>query len=63
MPARDLYHDCVGEALVGGKVWIQHDGTYDGIANALVEPGIPRDRIVLAFKPPDIRQYTGFAVS
>ena len=46
-----------------GKIWIQHDGTYDGIANALVEAGIPRDRIVLAFKPPDIRQYTGFAVS
>src|SRR5262245_49228166 len=43
----------------GGKVWIQHDGTEDGIAERLVEAGIPRDRIVLAFKPPDIRPHTG----
>jgi hypothetical protein len=47
----------------GGKVWIQHDGTYDGIANSLVEAGVPRDRIVLAFKPPDVRKFTDFAVS
>jgi len=47
----------------GGKIWIQHDGTYDGIANDLVEAGVPRDRIVLAFKPPDVRQYTGFATA
>lgn len=44
------------------KVWIQHDGTEDGIANELVEAGIPRDHIVLAFKPPEIRPHTGFAV-
>lgn len=44
-----------------GKVWIQHDGTSDAIANVLVEAGIPRDRIVLAFKPPEIRPHTGFA--
>jgi hypothetical protein len=46
-----------------GKVWIQHDGTEDGVAEMLVEKGIPRDRIVLAFKPPEIRPYTGFAVA
>jgi hypothetical protein len=47
----------------GEKVWIQHDGTEAGIANELVEAGIPKDRIVLAFKPPSIRPHTGFAVS
>jgi hypothetical protein len=46
-----------------GKIWIQSDGTEEGIANRLVEAGIPKDRIVLAFKPPDIRPYTGFAVA
>ena len=46
-----------------GKVWIQHDGTEDGIAEELVEAGIPRDRIVLAFKPPAIRPHTTFAVA
>jgi hypothetical protein len=46
-----------------GKVWIQHDGTESGIAEELVELGIPRDRIVLAFHPPEIRQHTRFAVA
>jgi hypothetical protein len=45
------------------KVWIQYDGTEDGVAEELVRAGIPRDRIVLAFKPPEVRQYTGFAAS
>ncbi len=46
-----------------GKIWIQFDGTAGGIADALVEAGISPDKIVLAFKPPDIRPDTGFAVS
>ncbi len=44
-----------------GKVIIQHDGTSDAVAEILAERGIPRDHIVLAFKPPEIRPYTGFA--
>jgi hypothetical protein len=46
-----------------GKIWIQYDGTEDGIANRLVEAGIPKDRIVLAFKAPEMRPYTDFAVA
>ncbi len=42
-------------------VWIQYDGTEEGIAESLVKEGIPRDRIVLAFKPPEIRPHTQFA--
>jgi hypothetical protein len=42
-----------------GKVWIQHDGTESGIAEELVEAGIPRDQI----HPPEIRQHTEFAVA
>jgi hypothetical protein len=45
------------------KVWIQHDGTEEGIAEKLVAAGIPRDRIVLAFKSPSIRPHTGFATA
>lgn len=45
------------------KVWIQYDGTDAGIAEELVEAGIPRDQIVLAFKSPDIRPYTDFATT
>ncbi|MBC8234546.1 XisI protein [bacterium] len=46
-----------------GKIWIQHDGTEGGIAEELVESGIPHELIVLAFKPPEIRPYTDFAVA
>ena len=43
-----------------GKVWIQHDGTEVGIANQLVELGVPKHDIVLAFHEPAVRQFTGF---
>jgi XisI protein len=45
-----------------GKVWIEHNGTEDPIGTKLVEAGIPADHIVLGFKHPEIRPYTGFAV-
>ena len=45
-----------------GKIWIQHDGTEIGIANELVEMGVPKQDIVLAFHAPYKRQYTGFAI-
>jgi hypothetical protein len=49
--------------VLDGKLWIQFDGTEDGIAGELVEAGVPRDRIVLGFKPPDVRPYTDFAAA
>ncbi|HTE19729.1 MAG TPA: XisI protein [Armatimonadota bacterium] len=45
-----------------GKVWIQHDGVEDGIADELLAAGIPPEHIVLAFQHPHKRQYSGFAV-
>lgn len=49
--------------IIGDKVWIQHDGTSPGIAEELVEAGIPREAIVLGFHPEHLRQYTGFAIA
>lgn len=49
--------------LIDHKLWIQHDGTEEGIANDLVAAGIPKSHIILAFKSPEVRQYTEFAVS
>ena len=46
-----------------GKVWIQYDGTEDGIAEELVEAGVPREHIVLAFHPPEVRKHTPYAVA
>jgi XisI protein len=48
--------------IKNGKIWIQHDGTEIGIANQLVELGVPRQDIVLAFHEPYIRQFTDFGV-
>lgn len=57
-------HGCILHLDVkDDKVWIQHDGTEDGIASALVAAGIPKDQIVLAFHPPYKRPYTGYAVA
>ncbi|MEB3211417.1 MAG: XisI protein [Leptolyngbyaceae bacterium] len=46
--------------IKNGQIWIQHDGTEEGLANRLVEMGVPKHDIVLAFHEPEIRQYTGF---
>ena len=45
------------------KIWIQYDGTEGGIANKLVELGVPKQDIVLGFQPQNVRSYTDFAVS
>jgi len=46
-----------------GKIWIERDGTEIGVANELVEAGVPKQDIVLAFKAPYKRKFTDFAVS
>ena len=49
--------------IVDSKLWIQHDGTEEGIAMELVAAGIPKERIVLGCKPPEQRKHTEFAVA
>jgi len=49
--------------IIEDKIWIQYDGTEDGIATDLVENGVPKETIVLGFRPPEVRPYTGFAVA
>ena len=57
-------HGCIVHLeIIDDKIWIHRDGTEYGIANELVNVGIPKDKIVLGFHPVDIRQYTDFAVS
>jgi XisI protein len=45
------------------KLWIQQDGTEEGVADELVALGIPKDRIVLGFKPFERRKLTEFAAN
>lgn len=55
-------HGCIVHVEIhDDKVWIQQDGTEDGIAGELAERGIPATDIVLGFHPAELRRYTGFA--
>jgi len=57
-------HSCLIHIdILEDKVWIQHDGTENGIAEELVAAGIPRDHIVLAFHHPSKRKLTEYAVA
>ncbi|MDY7012885.1 MAG: XisI protein [Cyanobacteriota bacterium] len=49
--------------MINGKIWIHRDGIEDGITDELVAAGVPKDKIVLAFHSPDVRQYTGYAIA
>lgn len=48
--------------LKDGKIWIQQDFTEVGIAQQLLERGVPKSDIVLGFRSPFMRQLSGFAV-
>lgn len=57
-------HGCLVHIdLIDGKIWIQRDGTEEGIAADLERAGIPKEHIVLGFRSPELRPYTGYAVA
>ena len=57
-------HGCIVHIdIIDGKLWIQRDGTEQGIALDLEQAGIPKEHIVLGFREPELRQYTGYAVA
>jgi len=60
---RRIYGTLAHIDLVGDKIWIQTDGTEEGLANELVKAGISPQQIVLGFRIPEIRKHTGFAVA
>jgi len=49
--------------LKNDKIYIEEDWTEAGIATALMRVGIPSSEIVLAFQPPEVRQFTEFAIA
>ncbi|MEC4818875.1 MAG: XisI protein [Scytonema sp. PMC 1069.18] len=49
--------------IIDGKLWIQRDGTEEGIAAELLRAGVPKERIVLGFRSPESREDTEFAVA
>ena len=45
------------------KIWIHYDGIEDGITGELFANGVPKDHIVLAFHPLQVREHTGYALA
>ncbi len=57
-------HGCLVHLdIINEKIWIQRDGTEDGIAYDLEAAGVPKNHIVLAFRPAKLRPYTEYAVA
>lgn len=57
-------HGClIHMDIINGKIWVQRDGTEYSMARELLDAGVPKDHIVLGFRPPDVRPHTGFAVA
>lgn len=57
-----IYGCAIHVDIIDGKIWVQHDGTEDAIADQLADKGIPKQDIVLAYHAPHVRQYTAFAI-
>jgi len=58
-----VYGVSVHIEIKNNKIWIQQDRTDTGIAQELVEFGVPKTDIVLAFKSDFMRKLTEYAVS
>ncbi|HAX79127.1 MAG TPA: hypothetical protein DCY88_25695 [Cyanobacteria bacterium UBA11372] len=57
-----VYGSLIHIDIKGNRIWIQRDGTQEGIAQQLVDAGVPKSDIVLGYRSPFVRQFTGFAV-
>ena len=61
---RERVHGIISHIdIIDGKIWIQRDGTEDGLATDLEREGVPKSDIVLAWHAPEIRKYTEYAVT
>ncbi len=58
-----IHYTLIHVAIRAGTIWIEQDGTEEGVAADLERAGISKDRIVLAFHPPDARAHTGYAIA
>lgn len=49
--------------IVDGKIWFQRNITERDVVDEFMDQGVAREDIVLGFRPPAVRHFTGFAVS
>jgi XisI protein len=58
-----VYYVIFHADIIGGKIWVQEDNTEEGFASLLLEKGIEKQDIVLAYYPDFHRGFTEFAVA
>ena len=56
-------HGCLIDVQIkNDKLWIERDGTEDGVGLEFEKLGVPKSQIVLAWYPEEIRAEDGYAV-
>jgi XisI protein len=56
-------HQCVMHIDIrNGKIWIMHNTTEHELDLELMEMGVPKSDIVLGLHPPELRQFTDYAI-
>jgi XisI protein len=58
-----IYGNLIHIEIIDNKLWIEHDGTEDGVAYELMAAGIPEQHIVLAFKLPELPKDRSLAIA
>ena len=50
------------EVKPSGRIWLRRDGTDLDIGQQLLDEGVPKSELVLAFHSPKMREWSDFAV-
>ncbi len=57
-------HDCpIHLDIINGKIWVQQNMTEWELGDMLEEMGVPKSDIVVGFLPPELRNYSKYAVA
>jgi hypothetical protein len=57
-----MYGNSMHIDIIAGKIWIQLNNTEIDLGEELVKRGVPKADIVIGFLPPEIREYSDYAV-
>jgi hypothetical protein len=60
---RRVNNTVISARMRDGRVWVEEDNTDLSFTDELLRAGVPKDDIVLAFQPPELRHLTDFAVA
>ncbi len=58
-----IYSVLIHLSIKGDKIWVEVDGTEEGVTQGLLDAGISKKNIVLGFYRPKRRAITGFAIA